>query len=109
MANNSGDKTPLLSEFANDTDMLELVEMFVSEMPEKIEALNKCYNEQVFSEVQRLAHQLKGSSGGYGFPSLGEAAADLERTIKNEGTVTEINNALNKLVDLCNRASADPV
>ena len=37
-----------------------------------------------------VAHQLKGSSGGYGFPSLTEKAAKVEKCARDSGDVDEL-------------------
>lgn len=98
---------PVVSEFANDPDMLELIEMFVDELPQRIQSLQSSYESQMMDELQRLSHQLKGACGGYGFPTLGEAAAQLEGLLKSgPGDPTQVETALNELIDLCRRASA---
>ena len=39
------------------------------------QALGEALNNGQFDELRRLAHQLKGAAGCYGFPTLTEAAA----------------------------------
>lgn len=109
MASNSG--APLRSEFAGDADMADIVRLFVEEMPTRVEALARCWEEQHFSELQRLAHQLKGASGGYGFHDLGTSAGHLERTLETLATSQgkSTNQALRKafedLLTLCKRVT----
>jgi len=53
--------------------------MLVGELPDKIAALEKAIGGQDIAAVATLAQQLKGSAGGYGFPSITQAAKVLER------------------------------
>ena len=100
--------TPILSDFVADPDMRELVEFFVSALPERVEALQAALSESRPRDLQRLAHQMKGAAGGYGFPALGTAAAALEGTLKeNENAPLErVRKELEDLVGLCRRAIA---
>ena len=41
MTDSVDDTNALVSELANDADMVELVEMFVDELPDKMEAIKK--------------------------------------------------------------------
>jgi HPt (histidine-containing phosphotransfer) domain-containing protein len=104
---------PIRSEFANDPDMAEIVSMFVSEMPEKIANLNKTFQAMQFDELRRLAHQIKGSSGGYGFSELGKAAGRLEHLLVTHGEgggdgdpVANIRREFEQLINLCKRVTA---
>ena len=97
--------TPLLSEFADDPEMVELVELFVAEMPMKVTSLRKAFDEQSLTDLTRLAHQLKGAAAGYGFPTIGEVASELEGAAKATEDVSRLRAQLDELLDLCNRAS----
>lgn len=88
---------PIRSQFEDDPDMLELVCEFARELPARAEALECALASASLSELQRLAHQLKGAGGGYGFPQISEAAAELERSLKErraEPVVKEQSRAL---------------
>ena len=101
---------PLQSEFAGDPDMLELIEMFVGELPQRSAALQRAWSQTNLGELQRLAHQLKGASAGYGFPSLGHAAAAGEHTLRScesdyaNVAAADLKKQLDELVSLCQRA-----
>ena len=102
--------TPIVSEFAADPDMRELVEFFVSALPERVEALNAAFQEKRLRDLQRLAHQMKGAAGGYGFPTVGTAAATLEATLKDseDPALDRLKAELDALTNLCARASINP-
>ena len=98
---------PLLSEFNGDQEMAELVELFVEEMGERIASLERLWSENELEDLRVVAHQLKGASGGYGFPSITEAAAELEKQIKQgETEKDELLDSFENLLTLCKRASA---
>jgi HPt (histidine-containing phosphotransfer) domain-containing protein len=102
----------LRSDFATDPDMREILEMFVQEMPTRVGELLGSWERQEFEKVGRLAHQLKGAGGGYGFGVISDAAAALEksvaalRTASTEMVIQEAKEQVDKLADLCKRATA---
>ncbi|MFK7760323.1 MAG: Hpt domain-containing protein [Phycisphaerales bacterium] len=66
----------------NDSEDIELIEMFLEELPNRIQSLNKAAEAGDFSQMNRLAHQLKGAAPGFGFDPIGEAAGVLEERLK---------------------------
>lgn len=101
----------LVSQFANDPEMAELVELFLNELPSRVEALNVAWTSHQVTNLSRLTHQLKGASAGYGFPTIGEAAGKLEGKLRQLGT-TQSEAALKglagefkALVELCAQAT----
>ncbi|MBO6513561.1 MAG: Hpt domain-containing protein [Phycisphaerales bacterium] len=65
-----------------DSDDVELIEMFLGELPKRMEMLSNAAESGDFSHLNRLAHQLKGAAPGFGFDPIGEAAASLELRLK---------------------------
>ncbi len=98
--------TPLKSTFAQDPDMADLVEMFIDELPQRINSLQQFYDQEQFQDLQTLAHQIKGAGGGYGYPSLTEAARTLENAVQEDGAgdLKNVQSALDELIHLCQRA-----
>ena len=101
---------PLVSQFAGEPEMAELVELFVTELPGRVAALSAAWSEGRVNDVTRMAHQLKGASGGYGFPTIGEAAGKLEAQLRSmarpdSGSLERIRGEFAALVELCSRAS----
>ena len=98
---------PVLSEFADDPDMSDLVGDFVGRMPERINALKSAFEAGDTEQVMRLAHQLKGSGGGYGFPLLTEVAGELEQKAKSAPTsIDNIKTEFEAVLDVCRRMAA---
>ena len=98
---------PLASDFASDADMAELVEFFVGELQDRINALSGAWQSSDMTQLKTLAHQLKGAAGGYGFPTISETAAALESSLlAQESDTSVLNEKLDALVHLCRRAMA---
>ncbi len=97
---------PLRSEFAADPEMLELVELYVADMPDRVALLRRHWDAHEAEDVRRIAHQLKGASAGYGFPTVGEAARELEEALKDETQELErLAAEFDALVDVCSRVT----
>ncbi len=73
---------PIRSIFEDDPDMAEIVVAFVAELPGRAQGAEELLSQDDLPELQRLAHQLKGAGGGYGFPQITEVAAGLEQALK---------------------------
>lgn len=99
---------PLVSEFASDRDMADLVEFFISELQDRVGAMRDACQSGDNHRLRGLAHQLKGAAGGYGFPSITQSAAELESTLieATEAECSAISEKTEALIALCKRAAA---
>jgi len=93
---------PLTSDMADDEDMAELVEQFVATVPERVGALRAASVTGDRVCLARLAHQLKGAAGGYGFPRISESAAALEAACRSDDPAA-VADTLDELVRLLSR------
>ena len=94
----------IVSEFIDDPEMLGLVEGFVAGLGDSIERAQVALTTNDMVVLQRVAHQLKGAAGGYGFMQITEAAALLEQAVrKRDESVPE---KLADVIHLCRRARA---
>jgi HPt (histidine-containing phosphotransfer) domain-containing protein len=93
---------PLRSEFAADADFHDLLDLFVSAVPDRMRVLSELHRARCVEELGRQAHQLKGAGGGYGFPLISEAGAELQHACRRQDTV-RIEHALNELISLLAR------
>ena len=96
----------LISELADDPDMLELVELYVEELPDKVADLERTLEECDLDELARLAHQIKGSSGGYGFGLIAARAAVVEQSATDGAEPEMLQAQVRELIMLCLRARA---
>lgn len=98
------------STLSGNSDMAELVEWFVSHLNERTSDLRSAWEAQDIDRVRVVAHQMKGSSAGYGFAVLGEAAAKLEQATKDlqsaqSTDLQAVQKNMDELIALCNRVS----
>jgi histidine phosphotransfer protein HptB len=109
MASTTCEQNPadcLYSTFGTDPDLCEIVELFVEEMPSRIQTLVEQCNSGDWEGLRRTAHQLKGAAGSYGFEDISPAAARLERFLGGREPEKVIRNTLQQLVDICSRVRA---
>ena len=101
---------PLRSEFADDPDFAVILEPYLAGAEEKVRALQAAAKALPDDRepVRALAHQIKGSAGGYGFPSVTEAAADVLLACCEGGADggPNLRPSLDRLLDLLGRMSA---
>jgi histidine phosphotransfer protein HptB len=96
-------KAPFVYSSLADTDLGELIEMFVQEMPDRINALATQARDRDWPQLSKTAHQLKGAAGSYGFKVITPCAARLESVAKDGRQEEAILAALDELLDLCRR------
>lgn len=112
MPDRSSTAQPLTSLLGNDPDMSELVDMFVQELPQRLAEVQSSWKGNDYDTLRRVAHQLKGACGGYGFPSVGEIAGNLEIAVlravssKSERDLDTVNKQVRTLIELCDRVAA---
>ena len=111
MTYTSGDGGPgvIRSEFADDPDMIELVEEFAASMPSRIEAIESLRAAGDLSGLIHLSHQLKGAGGGYGFAPISEVAARAEESLRSLDAPEQLESVrreIEELVDICQRVRA---
>jgi CheY-like chemotaxis protein/HPt (histidine-containing phosphotransfer) domain-containing protein len=103
-------KVPLLSEFAQDPGMQEVIDWFVERLPERMQSMRAAASQGDRQSLRRLAHQLKGAASGYGYPSITHVAAELERTaqdsVTGQGETAQWKSCLEQLSSLCQLAQA---
>jgi HPt (histidine-containing phosphotransfer) domain-containing protein len=94
------------SELSREADLVDLIELFVEELPERVVRMKQAAGEENWQEVGRLAHQLKGAGGSYGFPQLTAAAWQVERAAREVGSARAVAEALLGLEVVCERVRA---
>jgi CheY-like chemotaxis protein/HPt (histidine-containing phosphotransfer) domain-containing protein len=81
VAPTSQPKRPLIME-PLDEDCAELVPAFLEKRCEELIVLEKALAGGAFDTVYRLGHNLRGSGGSYGFPTMTEIGERMERAAK---------------------------
>ncbi len=96
----------LYSSFQDDPDFHDLLVDFVAATHDRRTALKTQFDAGCWDEVRRLAHQIKGAGGGYGFDSLSQVAAQLEEACrKTDPSIDEISVRLDQVLDHLKRVS----
>jgi len=88
------------SEFADDADLAEIIDQFVTGLAEQLKAMREALANNHHEKVQRLAHRLKGAGGSYGYPLLTEVSKTLEDAAKAQD-VEGAGVAISELAKLC--------
>jgi HPt (histidine-containing phosphotransfer) domain-containing protein len=95
-----------VSELADDAELSWLVDSFLGNLGPTVRNMIECLSSSQLHELARLAHQLKGAGGGYGFPAISEAARLIEEHVEAGHDLTQIQLAVGELSSLCQRAIA---
>ncbi len=87
-----------------DYELNELRREFLAEAREKVEEMRASLkNLQAAEVVERLAylsHQLKGSGGSYGYQSLSEDAAEIEKAAESLPATSDVRVAIEEKLRL---------
>jgi HPt (histidine-containing phosphotransfer) domain-containing protein len=97
------DAIVLYSSLSDDPDLGALVTLFVEEMPDRVAALERAFEAGNWDAVQRLAHQMKGAAGSYGFEQITPYAIRLEMAARRRDDHLELRSACDEFVGACQR------
>ncbi len=89
---------PIQSRYADDPDMKELIEDYVRRLPVEAARINSLFEGSELESLRRVAHQLKGSGGGYGFSKLTELATALDASIKHGAELDRLRCEVDDLI-----------
>ena len=96
----------VVSTLKDDADMKEILHQFVRDLPDRSSAIIRASQASDIETLKRLAHQLKGAAGGYGFPRITEAASAVEQAIAEGAEAQSLQRHIEELASLCRRARA---
>lgn len=94
----------LLSELRDDPDMGDIVAQFVRGLPARLDTIAASLATNDLEEVARRAHQMKGAAGGYGFPTISDAAREVEACARAARGGSDAQRVFDALVVLCHAA-----
>ncbi len=100
---------PITSKYADNPDMAELLDDFVSTLPDRIREMRRYVQERKKEELSTLAQQLRvtaSDEGGYGFGEISEAAEKLEVTLGKTVDWSLVEKAMFQLSSLAHRVKA---
>lgn len=70
------------SNHRGNNDMAPLIEAYLAQFPEFISQIHSHVALEKGEEIAKLAHRLKGSGSGYGYPAITQAATTVEDDIR---------------------------
>jgi PAS domain S-box-containing protein len=95
--------SPLQSEFAHDADMAPFVAEYLVRLRSELEtglalacSLSQC-RDSTLDELERWAHRISGSAGGYGFPSVTRLARHVCESIRAGASAAVVREAVRGL------------
>ncbi len=66
------------SEFDDDPGLETVIAEYTAALPGHVDAMRRAADQGDHNQLQRLAHQLKGTGGSYGYPALSDLGKRLE-------------------------------
>ncbi|MCZ6683154.1 MAG: response regulator [Planctomycetota bacterium] len=95
---------PLFSSLRNDASMKQLVNAFVSELPQMVANLEQSAANENFGTLTKLSAIIKQGGLAYGFDAISNAAIELETALIDGATIDDAERLLKALIKVCNRA-----
>ena len=86
-------------------DAADGARLALEEAAGKAGSIERAARDAEWPEVARIAHQIKGSAGGYGFPTITEAAERLEKAARGPEPAASVPASVDPLLALCGRAT----
>jgi len=92
----------LVSFLTENPDYTKTIEMFIDNLPKRIEEMQASLNERDFQDLAFKVHALKGLGGFAGFPIYTEKAKTIEQMI-SDNQIDNIQEQIDELSKLCRR------
>lgn len=74
---------------------------FKTSVKRNVSRLSEVFEKKNYSEMRKIAHDIKGVAGVFGFEKGTELAADLQK-LADDGDKNKIKNSLRELIDYLN-------
>lgn len=91
----------IINDISDKIFLESLKSEFKTSVKKNVSRLSEVYKSGDYSEMRRIAHDIKGVAGVFGFDKGTELAADLQ-TLADNGDKNKIENSLMKLIDYLN-------
>jgi HPt (histidine-containing phosphotransfer) domain-containing protein len=97
------DGGPIISSLIHHPRMKVIIGEYVRQFPEIVDRLLDLLERADLANLRRLAHQLRGTGGGYGFDALSELAGKVEDSIVASNLPISIAALTHSLIDVIRR------
>jgi PAS domain S-box-containing protein len=95
--------SPIRSSHASNPRMMTIIPGFVDGLPGTVGTMIDRLKHNDLPALQKIAHQLLGTCGGYGFAQVSEPARMVEQSIKAGQTLEFITPAVTSLIEIIRR------
>jgi signal transduction histidine kinase/response regulator of citrate/malate metabolism/HPt (histidine-containing phosphotransfer) domain-containing protein len=92
--------TPIKSAYADNPRMQKIIPEFVGGLPGSVHKMIELLERKDLVALQRVVHQLRGASGGYGFDPVTEPATRAEESIKAGQSLESIAAQITPLIEI---------
>ncbi len=96
----------IISEFADDAEMMEIVDDFLKGLETRANELEVALAENNYTRVASVAHTVKGAAGGYGYSTVGKVAGEIEWQAKPNGDSSQLPELFKTFDTMCRQAVA---
>jgi PAS domain S-box-containing protein len=98
-----GDCGTIKSSLAGNPRMMKIIPEFVDGLAAEVRKLNDLLEQNNLAALQKVVHQLRGASGGYGFGAVTEPATKAENSILSGKPLHAITIEIKALIDIIRR------
>jgi CheY-like chemotaxis protein/HPt (histidine-containing phosphotransfer) domain-containing protein len=91
------------SSHAGNSRIMSIIPEFVAGLPGRVSKMTDLLERNDLPELKKIAHQLLGTCGGYGFAPVTEPARAVEQSIKEEQPLELITSQVHTLIDVIRR------
>jgi PAS domain S-box-containing protein len=95
--------TIIRSSQAGNPRIMQIVPEFVAGLPGKVRKMTDLLEHRDLPGLQRLAHQLLGTCGGYGFAPVSQPASRVEQSIKAGRALESVTPEVRSLIEVIRR------
>lgn len=92
---------PLISSLQGDGSMIDLIAIFVEELPKTLRNIEESLASDDMEGLERECRALKGNAAGYGFEPIAQTAGDVETGVQRKSNRAEIEGLVSALAKHC--------
>lgn len=85
-----------------EPDLLDILKMFIQRLPGMLTKICETYENKNYDKLKELIHDLKGTSGNFGYQELYELSQQIEDAVREE-RFTDISDLLIEVEKICQR------
>jgi PAS domain S-box-containing protein len=99
----ASDSGTIKSSLADHPRVKTIIPDFVRGLPGEVRKMNELLERCDLGALQKIVHQIRGASGGYGFAPITEPAVRAEESIVAGNALEAISTAINSLIEVIRR------